>query len=65
VGPGVDTVSLPLNGTFTSAQDSLFKQKKVFIGVQLQLQSAGPGTLDGRLQLTALNLHLVLKDKIF
>ena len=65
VGPGVDTVSIPLNGTFTSAQDSLFAQKKVYVGISLTLQNTGAGTLDGRLQLTALHLRLVLKDKIF
>jgi len=65
VGPGVDTVSLPLSGSFTSAQDSLFTQKKVYVGVQLQLQNTGAAILDGRMQLTALQLRLVIKDKIF
>jgi len=65
VGPGPDTVSLPLTGAFTSAQDSLFTQKKVYVGVQLQLQNTGAGTLDGTLRLTALHLRLVIKDKIF
>ena len=65
VGPGVDTVSLPLTGAFTSAQDSLFTQKKVYVGVQLQLTNTGATVLDGRLQLTALHLRLVIKDKIF
>ena len=65
VGPGVDTVTIPLNGTFTSAQDSLFTRKKVFIGVALTLANTGAGILDGRLQLTALHLRLVIKDKIF
>lgn len=65
VGPGVDTVSIPLTATLTRAQDSLFTQKKVYVGVQLQLQNTGPNTLDGRLQLTALHLRLVIKEKVF
>lgn len=65
VGPGADTVSIPLNGTFTSAQDSLFTQKKVYVGISLQLQNTGANTLDGRLRLTALHLRLVIKDKVF
>jgi hypothetical protein len=64
-GPGALTTNMVLNATLTSAQDSLFTQKKVFVGVQAQLSNNTTTPLDGRLQLTALHLRLVIKDKVF
>ena len=64
-GPGADTTLMVLNATLTSAQDSLFTQKKVFVGVQAVLSNNTTTPLDGRLKLTALHLRLVIKDKIF
>lgn len=64
-GPGVAVTPLVLNALLTSAQDSLFTKKKLFVGVQAGLNNTGAGTLDGRLQLTALHLRLVVNDKLF
>lgn len=64
-GPGAQTTNMSLNATLTSAQDSLFTQKQVFVGIQAQLTNNTTTPLTGQLQLTALNLHLVIKDKIF
>lgn len=64
-GPGADTTLMVLNASLTSAQDSLFTQKKVYIGVQAVLSNNTTTPLDGRLKLTALHLRLVLKDKVF
>lgn len=64
-GPGADTTIMPLNATLTSAQDSLFTQKQVFVGVQAVLSNNTTTPLDGRLKLTALHLRLVIKDKVF
>ena len=64
-GPGAATTNLVLNSVLTSAQDSLFTQKKVFVGVQAILSNSTTTPLDGRLRLTALHLRLVIKEKIF
>lgn len=64
-GPGADTTIMVLNATLTSAQDSLFAQKQVFVGVQAVLSNNTTTPLDGRLKLTALHLRLVVKDKVF
>ncbi|HYK11097.1 MAG TPA: hypothetical protein VEV39_09875 [Gemmatimonadales bacterium] len=64
-GPGADTTIMALNATLTSAQDSLFSQKQVFVGVQAVLSNNTTTPLDGRLKLTALHLRLVIKDKVF
>lgn len=64
-GPGADTTIMALNATLTSGQDSLFTQKKIYVGVQAVLSNNTATPLDGRLQLTALHLRLVVKDKIF
>lgn len=64
-GPGAATTQMVLNATLTNAQDSLFTQKEVFVGIQAVLSNNTTTPLDGRLQLTALHLRLVIKDKVF
>jgi hypothetical protein len=64
-GPGVAVTPLVLNAVLTSAQDSLFTKKKLFVGVQAGVNNTSAQTLDGRLQLTALHLRLVVNDKLF
>ncbi|HKR57149.1 MAG TPA: hypothetical protein VJS20_12685 [Gemmatimonadales bacterium] len=64
-GPGAKSDTLPLSGLLTGAQDSLFSQKKLFVGVQVVLSNDSATVLDGRLRLTALHLRIVIKDKLF
>lgn len=64
-GPGLKDDSLPFSGVLTSAQDTLFKQKKLFVGIQVVLSNDSAAVLDGRLRLTALNLRVVIKEKLF
>lgn len=64
-GPGAVATPLVLNAVLTSAQDSLFTKKKLFVGVQAGVNNTSAQTLDGRLQLTALHLRLVINDKLF
>ncbi len=64
-GPGAVDSSLIFNATLTSAQDSLFNQPKLFVGMKATLTNPSASTLNGVLRLSALNLRVVLEDKIF
>lgn len=64
-GPGAVDSTLIFNATLTAAQDSLFNQPKIFVGIQAAVTNPSATTLNGVLRLTALHLRVVLQDKIF
>jgi hypothetical protein len=64
-GPAGADSTLVFNATLTSAQDSLFNEPKLFVGIAATLTNPSASTLSGVLRLTALNLRVVLEDKIF
>ena len=64
-GPGAVDSTMVFSATLTAATDSLFLQPHLFVGMKATVTNPSATTLDGKLQLTALNLRVVIADKIF
>lgn len=52
----------PITGSATFS-DSLFNQQTLWVGIRLATTANAGPPLDGRMQLTALNVRIVLQDK--
>jgi hypothetical protein len=62
---GAQTVPVVIFGDLSAAVDSLFTLPAVWIRLAATGTNTGPTLLSGRMAITALQLRVVLKDKIF
>lgn len=65
VGPGADTAAVIITGDLSSVVDSLFSQETLWMRVQASGSNAGATPVTGKAVLTALQIRVVLKDKVF
>lgn len=62
---GVQTVPVPISGDLSSAVDSLFTQETVWMRIAATGTNAAAAPVTGTGVITALQIRIVLRDKIF
>ena len=62
---GVQTVPVPISGDLSAAVDSLFTQETVWMRIAATGTNAAATPVTGKGAITALQIRIVLRDKIF
>jgi hypothetical protein len=62
---GVQTVPVPISGDLSAAVDSLFTQETVWMRVRASGTNGAAAPVTGKGVITALQIRIVLRDKIF
>ena len=65
VGPGADTVAVPISQDLTTTLKDVFSSSSIWIRIEAIGANPGATALTGNMVLTALQVRIVLQDKIF
>lgn len=65
VGPGADTVAVPISGDLSATVNDLFTQEVLWMRIAATGTNTGAVLASGKGVITALQIRVVLQDKIF
>lgn len=65
VGPGATTVAVPISQDLTTTLKDVFSSSSIWIRIEAIGSNPGATVLSGNMVLTALQVRIVLQDKIF